>query len=152
MIYVGSVLGGPELFYSHFTRSMSGITLPVAGEPWPEPGRAPDPTVAYAERRDPRPVGSLDLVFHVPGSVLKPEFVGLRTGKFSRKERLLQIQIAVPEELLESPWLRRFVVDSIRSAVSLGGPKFAKAGILYPQDEYLGQVDELERRLGLNDA
>ena len=143
MIYVGAVLGGPELGESsHFMRSIRGIHFPSPGKAWYDP-------TDYGDRRDPRPVGSLDIVFHVPGSVLKPEHEGLRTGRFSRKERMLQVQIAVPGELMESLALTGFLVQSIREAIVLAERRFAKAGITYPVDEYLGQVDELERQLGI---
>jgi hypothetical protein len=148
MIHVGAILGGLE-FGNPFDRAMSGIWFPGLGEPWPKPGSAPDPR-GYSERIEPRPIGSVDIVFHVPGSILKPEHVGLRTGSFSRKERMLQVQIAVPEELMESPDLRRFLLKSIREAIRLAEPRFAKAAIPYPLAEYLAQVDELERRLGLD--
>ncbi len=147
MIYVGSVLGGPELFYSPFTRAMAGIVFPVPGEPWPEPGKAPDPR-EFSERVDPRPVGSLDIVFHVPGSLLKPEYTGLRTGRFSRKQRLLQVQVAVPEGA-DDGTLRAFILQSIRQAILLAKPRFDKARIAYPEAEYLSQVDELEARLAV---
>jgi hypothetical protein len=96
---------------------MEGIGFPAPGEPWPKPGDAPDPL--GRRRRDLRNVGSLDLVFHVPGTLLKPEHTGLRTGRFSRKERMLQIQIAVPEDPMESPGLRGYIVQSIRRAVGI---------------------------------
>ena len=147
MIHVSEFLGGPELRYSHFSDSMEGIGFPAPGEPWPKPGAAPDPL--GRRPRDLRNVGSLDLVFHVPGSILKPEHTGLRTGRFSRKERMLQIQIAVPEDLMESPGLRGYIVQSIRMAVEIAEPRFNKAGIPYPKAEYTSQVDELARRLGL---
>ncbi len=150
MIHVSEILGGPELRYSHFSDSVVGIGFPAPGESWPEAGTAPDPL--GRERRDLRNVGSLDLVFHVPGSILKPEHAGLRTGRFSRKERMLQIQIAVPEELMESPRLRAHLLQSIRSAVEKAEPRLAKAGIPYPKAEYLSQIDELERRLGLAES
>lgn len=134
MIYVREILGEPELKYSHFSRSMAGINFPVPGEPWPEPGSAPDPL--GRERHDPRAVGSLDLVFHVPGSITKPEHTGLRTGRFSKTERLLQIQIAVPEELMEAAGLRRVLVTAIRDAISLAESRFRRAGIAYPREEY----------------
>jgi hypothetical protein len=147
MIHVSAVLGGPELNSSSFMRALEGIWFPGIGDAWPEPGRAPDPG-NYEERREPRPIGSVDVVFHVPGSILKPEHTGLRTGRFSRKECILQVQIAVPELLMESPGLRRYLLASIREAVRLSDARFAKAGIPFPMAEYLSQVDELERRLG----
>jgi hypothetical protein len=64
---------------------------------------------------------------------------------------MLQIQIAVPEELMESPGLRGYIVQSIRTAVEMAEPRFTKAGIPYPKAEYIFQIDELERRLGLTD-
>jgi hypothetical protein len=78
MIHVSQILGGPELRYSHFSNSMEGVGFPAPGEPWPKAGAAPDPLGRTP--RDLRNVGSLDLVFHVPGSILKPEHTGLRTG------------------------------------------------------------------------
>jgi hypothetical protein len=149
VIHIGAILGGPEFGNLPFDRAMSRIWFPVPGEAWPKAGSAPDP-LGPSERVDPRQVGSLDIVFHVPGSILKPEHVGLRTGKFSRKERMLQVQIAVPEHLLESPELRKFLLKSIREAIHLAKPKFAKAAIPYPVAEYLAQLAELERRLSVD--
>jgi hypothetical protein len=40
----------------------------------------------------------LNVVFHVPGNVFKPEFVGVRTGRYSKREAMLMVQVAVPEE------------------------------------------------------
>lgn len=40
----------------------------------------------------------LNVVYHVPGEVVPVDFVGVRTGTFSRSERLLMIQAAVPTE------------------------------------------------------
>ncbi len=43
------------------------------------------------------PVFNLNVVFHIPGQVLIPEFEGLRSGRFSRKQRALMVQVAIPE-------------------------------------------------------
>ena len=40
---------------------------------------------------------SLNVVFHVPGRLFKPEFSGVRTGRYSNKLGLLMVQVAVPE-------------------------------------------------------
>jgi hypothetical protein len=40
---------------------------------------------------------NVNVVFHIPGEVMVPEFEGLRSGRFSRKERTLMVQVAVPE-------------------------------------------------------
>jgi hypothetical protein len=150
MIHVGVVLGGPGLDQSPFMRAMEGVVFPAPGERWPEPGDAPDPF--GRERVDPRPVGSLSLEFHVPGNIAKPEHVGIRAGCFSRKDRMLAVQIAVPEDPTGVSELRAFVLASIREAIHLAQPQFEKAGIAYPRDEYLALVDELEQRLSSTPA
>jgi hypothetical protein len=41
---------------------------------------------------------NVNVVFHVPGDILKPDYSGVRTGSFSRKLSLLMVQVALPEE------------------------------------------------------
>jgi hypothetical protein len=44
---------------------------------------------------------AVNVVFHLPGNILTPEFEGLRTGLFNRRE--LMVQIAIPAEPSNSP-------------------------------------------------
>jgi hypothetical protein len=39
---------------------------------------------------------NVNVVFHVPGSVLSPDYEGVRTGSFSKRDSLLMIQVALP--------------------------------------------------------
>ncbi|HLB49909.1 MAG TPA: hypothetical protein VJL59_23060 [Anaerolineales bacterium] len=41
----------------------------------------------------------IDLVFDVPGPILGVDYEGVRTGRFSRALRMLQMQVAVPAGL-----------------------------------------------------
>jgi hypothetical protein len=41
---------------------------------------------------------SLQIVFQIPGELIQPDFTGVRTGRFSRRERRLVIQVAVPDD------------------------------------------------------
>lgn len=43
----------------------------------------------------------LNVVFHIPGNMLKPEFSGVRTSTYFRKLAVLMIQVALPEERAE---------------------------------------------------
>lgn len=44
------------------------------------------------------PIFNVNVVFHVPaGRDFTPEFEGLRSGRFSRKQRTLMVQVAIPE-------------------------------------------------------
>jgi hypothetical protein len=38
---------------------------------------------------------TLDVTFHLPGTILRPDYEGLRTGRWLSKKRLLVVQIAV---------------------------------------------------------
>jgi hypothetical protein len=87
MIRIGQVNGGPELRDGPIDRAIAKIyrLRGSAGE---------------------GDHGFLDVVFHVAGSLLEPEFDGVRTGRFSRRRRMLQVQIAVPKEVVaaEDPY------------------------------------------------
>lgn len=41
---------------------------------------------------------AVNVVFQVPGQFLQPDFQGARSGQFSRKERRLLVQVALPLE------------------------------------------------------
>lgn len=128
MIYISSVLGGPELEGSNIDRAIK---------------KAVDLRGAGVEGS----FGSLDVVFHVPGSILRPDYQGIRMAKFSRKERMLMVQIGVPPEMVMAQEAEGFVIRSLRQAVKLAGPRFAKAGVTYSESEYLDQVDKIAQQL-----
>lgn len=41
---------------------------------------------------------AVNVVFQIPGRFLEPEFEGVRSGRFSRKEARLLVQVALPPE------------------------------------------------------
>lgn len=77
---IGSVVGGPT----------------PANAEWRDAIKRLGQLVAVARSGNPSPL-NVNVVFQVPGSVLSPDFHGVRTGKFSRAERLLMVQVALPE-------------------------------------------------------
>jgi hypothetical protein len=119
MIYIGQILGGPEL------RDDGPINKAIA-----KIYRLRGP-VGEGE------FGSLDLVFHVAGSLQEPEFNGIQTGRFSREQRMLQVQIAVPKEVVAAEDPYPFLAARVLEAVRIAAPVFAKAGIPYPEPEYV---------------
>lgn len=46
---------------------------------------------------------AVNVVFQIPGPNLAPEFEGLRSGTFSRKERKLMVQVALDREAPQCP-------------------------------------------------
>lgn len=61
----------------------------------------------------------VNVVFHVPGTLRSPDFVGIRTSTFSRKRRLLMVQVAVPDGFESSVGMVGFVFDALHSAVGV---------------------------------
>lgn len=130
MLYIGGVYGGPEVSGSSIDVAIGRVTV-LLGE-----GRVDDS-------------GSLDVVFHVPGSIATPDYRGVRTGSLSKKERLLQVQVGVPAEMCSQDQraVATFVVDSLREAIRIARPRFDRANVPYRQEEYERLVDRLEESL-----
>lgn len=61
---------------------------------------------------------AVNVVFQLPGQFLAPEFVGVRSGTFSRKERRLMVQVALPPEPSSTPDtdVRAFLRDAVELA------------------------------------
>ena len=61
---------------------------------------------------------NVNVVFHVPGSILKPEFDGVRTGSFRKRDSLLMVQVALPLDIHDDPasYLRDAMVSAVDEA------------------------------------
>jgi hypothetical protein len=70
-------------------------------------------------------------IFIVPGSVSKPDFDGYKLGHFSKKEKGLVVQIAVPQSVADGEGISEFIGTSLREAVRLGAAHFATKGISF---------------------
>lgn len=128
-LYIGELLGGPELSASPGVSALDEIRNAALG--------------LRDQGRSLGDQGSLDLVFHFPGTIFQPEFSGIRTAKFSRKQKMLMIQIAVPPRIIHVAE-HRFFLDSLRAAVGLAAPVFARAGIPFRADDYLAFIQDVE--------
>ncbi|MFJ2738832.1 hypothetical protein ACIO3O_04110 [Streptomyces sp. NPDC087440] len=105
-LYIGAVEGGPTPHPGKLTAGLQEIGRLVDAQPWEH---SEDET-------------AIDLVFHIPGSLLKPEYEGIRTGSLWRKRCIMQVQVAVPEELGAEEhdaivrWYARKLVDAVELA------------------------------------
>jgi hypothetical protein len=123
-MYFGQINGGPEVRGSTVDRVLGRIS-------------------ALVEAGEEDTFGSLNIVFHVHGSLLSPEHVGVRTGRFSKRERILMLQIALPKDVVErdEDEIRRFVLTSLDEAVAMAEPVFRRAKIPYDKEEFLSRVE-----------
>jgi hypothetical protein len=126
VIYIGRVYGGPEVRGARIDRALSKL-------------------VRLRGKGSEGEFGSLDIVFHVPGSVFTPDFTGIRTGRLSKKERMLAIQIAVPQEIVnaDDADMERFLMQAVRDAIDMAVEPFRRAGIAYPHSDYVEAIDRV---------
>jgi hypothetical protein len=75
--------------------------------------------------------GWINPIFIIPGAVSKPDFEGYKLGHFSRKEKGLVVQIAVPQAVADGDGIAEFIGASLREAVRLAATHFASKGISF---------------------
>jgi hypothetical protein len=136
MLSIGTVQGGPEIQNICIGQVIRRLTQIVTEEqaacgvgPW----------------------GSLNVVYHIPGRITPDVgFEGLRDATFSRTDRLLMIQVAVPHEVAASEDasdVTLFLIDSLRQANALAARYFKQKAIDYSQPDFLSLVDTVEKQL-----
>jgi len=135
MLSIGAVHGGPEtagLLIGKFEKRLMCMVSEMRGD------------FKFGS------AAALNVVFHIPGSILRNlDYEGLRDGTFSRKEKFLMIQVAVPKEIVEScdkEEIFRFLFDSLREANRIGALYFKKKKVEYSQPKFLGLVDAVEEK------
>ncbi len=112
MISIGEVFGGPEcaFFDRHVRRLM-----------------------AHCEN-DKTDGARVNIVYGLPGSVWKPDFIGVQTGKFSRREETLVVHVAVEDEWIRSTdplCVLRYIYETADEALGMATSFFEKRGIKY---------------------
>jgi len=60
---------------------------------------------------------TLNVIFHVPGHLLQPDFEGIRTGSFIKAKRILIVQVALPTRAPDD--VRTYLVDCLRDSVDV---------------------------------
>jgi hypothetical protein len=133
MMYIGGVYGGPEVTGSTIDAAIGRVSA-LLGD-----SRVEESAL-------------LDIVFHLPGSLIAPDYQGVRTGRLSKRKGLLQIQVSVPQDIhsKRQSEAELFVVDALRQAIRIAGPRFAKAKIPYRQSEYERLIERVEKALSPN--
>ena len=129
MITVGAVFRGPELrgcALDAVVRTVGRAAMKATGDF--EFGSAP----------------ATNVVFHVPGTLGGPDWDGLRDGTFSRKERMLMVQVAVPEQIVGSEEAMDFIIEALRGANAIAFDVFEEKGMPFPLREAEALVDRIE--------
>lgn len=126
---IGMVTGGPEA--TAIDQTIRRVAVRIS-------------SLQESHRFFDRSTGTLNAVFHLPGRVVRPDYAGLRTAKFSRKQETLMVQVAVPESIVDSSD-DAFVFGALRQAAKLAAPVFAKANIPFAPEEFETLLDRARR-------
>ena len=89
-------------------------------------GRIVEREKAGVPSTDPHSEGVVDVTFHLPGTFFRPDYKGLRTGRWVPRKRLIVIQVAVPESPGDRKQIRAFLAASLREAVGVASTFFAE--------------------------
>jgi hypothetical protein len=135
VLYVGERWGGPMEDSPDLSRAMSAFYRMVDEE---RPPAGPDDL-------------SIDLVFDVSGPILQWDYQGIRTGRLSRKRRLLQIQVAVPDKL-EKEEIWPFLEDALEKVYALAKEYHDDHRLGYSLDALKGVVDRVLDRIRRGDV
>jgi hypothetical protein len=126
-LYLGAVLGGPELIDKEFDRVVSLICKNK--DQWQS---------ALIEPTD----GSLNVVFQYPGSVSQPTFAGIKVGRFISKEARLQILVAVPRDVMSSKEFPQHYAALLTEALTQAKRVFDQKGVPFSLQAHLALVEK----------
>src|SRR5262245_41896304 len=115
MISIGAIIGGPES--SFFDKVLCEFMRHCESE-----GHLSGEPV------------QINIVYHIPGSLMSPDFIGVRPAKFSRKDRKLMVQAAVEKEMTlvrDRHVVLDYIIDVADEAVGVAKTKFDSAKIQY---------------------
>ena len=90
---------------------------------------------------------AISVVYHVPGSLGKPDFDEMQDARFSRKQQLLMIEVPVPENELNSDSLGSYLVDQLHGANAIAFHYFHDRGMEYPLREAEQFVHRLRKEV-----
>lgn len=133
MISIGAIFEGPEHQDSYARRAIIDLQ------------KATKAVVGSSKAGGETP--GVNVVFYVAGSFGAPDWDWVRDAKFSRRRRLLMVQVAVAEEMVNSPELRNFLIKSLHAANTVAFHFFEDKGIKYPLREAEDTVLKIKDRL-----
>lgn len=91
----------------------------------------------------------VNIVYHLPGSIMPPDFIGVRSAKFSRKDKKLMVQVAVENEMADvrdRNEILDYIIDVADEAIGVAKVKFDNAKIEYAINkdrEFLNEFRDL---------
>ena len=113
MISIGAVYRGPELRGADANRQIMAMTK------------------VLNEIRGPLELGKeplVNAVFVVPGSLGMADFEGLQFGEYSKKDKAVVVQVAVPAVAVSRAQFTAFLIESLHGANAMAFEFFRQKG------------------------
>jgi hypothetical protein len=132
VITIGIQYGGPELNGSPIEQLLSATMKAVYKErgPWVGsddfgPGDARPASGPYFEKGS---VPAVNVIFQVPGSLLGVKISSIQAGRFSRKQKMVLVEVPVSKDIVESGGSVQWVIDALHRANAIAADVFARKG------------------------
>jgi hypothetical protein len=126
-LFLSAILGGPEQIDKSFMRKTGDICRKID---------------IHQKEIISSQDGTINVVFQYPGSLLQPDFVGVRTGSFSKKKRILVVQVAVPKEMLSSANFVKHYLEFLKDALAEGKKYLDKKGIPFSLEDHIALANK----------
>ena len=126
-LFLSDILGGPEQSGKPFTKKADKICRQME--------------LFKNELVDPED-GTINVVFQYPGSLLQPDFVGVRTGGFSKKKRMLVVQVAFPADLISASGFAQHYLALLKDALVEGKKYLDKKGISFSLEDHIALAEK----------
>lgn len=126
-LFLSDILGGPEQVDKPFSKKADEIC------------RRKD---RYQKDAISPEDGTINVVFQYPGSLLQPDFVGVRTGSFSKKKRMLVVQVAFPGDMLSSNSFVKHYLAFLKDALVEGKKYLDKKGISFSLEDHVSLAEK----------
>ncbi|WP_105435904.1 hypothetical protein [Neorhizobium tomejilense] len=121
MIAIGIDFGGPELKSTKIYELLYRLMNLVADQRPPNFDDGVKPWV--------------NVIFIVPGTISRPDFLGYKIGHFSKKKKGLVVQVEVPASAVNGERTFDFIENSLNEAIRLAATHFASKGLNFPSTE-----------------
>lgn len=136
MISIGSVYRGPELEGSAINETLRRAVK------------------ALRELRGQLVLGKtplVNVVFVVPGSLGETDFSGLRFGDFSKKDKAVVVQVAVPPAEISNTNVGPFIIKSLHAANEMAAKFFQEKGETFALNDAEKMVSEIAKRMNVTE-
>lgn len=126
-LYQSSILGGPEQVDKEFDQQITAIVR-----------RTVSLQTAMIKPDD----GILNVVFQFQGSLLRPDFAGIKVGRFVRKENRLEVKVAVSSDVICSDDFVFRYASLLKKAITEAKKVFDTKGIPFSLEAHLALVEK----------